>query len=665
MRDVPTHPPGEPQLVFGHPHEDQANPRIARLRKMLPRTVPIFLEGEKPSSLRGLLVTDSPQLQAFEQALDTVIHSETAAQLALRCRTTFDASAHRSSWSRYREILHQVLNSISSSASGQDLPGAFWLFHSAAIAQRVRSIPRQILAEKPEVGRRGASELKYSVLQRLLERIWQQVDSEEVDTDQHSGEKDSGWLLLSEMTDNVLIFSEVHLDFNLAELQTFLDGYLHEDATAFRQRWTRLREWLVEEVVADREMQALQQLLLGRGVDPTPDRLLTLSGFPTFLEQLARYDHAKLLSHDQIELWESVLERLKIFELLCAARRQAVRVHWKDGKLCCDAREVHRIGGDNKALTLARSARPLDFMSPGVIDPSVERSGLIYDLIDFSRLLAESSRDPVSDESTFRALVLLQQRIDRIASHHRLYREKYLGDGALYTGRDPRSLCIAAVELQRCYQRAVSEGFPINAGVRIALNHGNYRLLRLRGIREGEEEHYEVFGQSIIELSRLTSGKANLDLEEIKVELIAQGCNEAKINDLLEPLLRDKIDRRGDMALPSSVRLTQGGQLENEGIVTTAEFLRTLQTTLDEAPFYRLDLHGRSFVVVHLEEGSLTFDIGFRRLGRANLKGLDDLTVYEMVDAGRIDGLAMERVKNDGLMETIDRLFSAVLTSSI
>ena len=59
-------------------------------------------------------------------------------------------------------------------------------------------------------------------------------------------------------------------------------------------------------------------------------------------------------------------------------------------------------------------------------------------------------------------------------------------------------------------------------------------------------------------------------------------------------------------------------------------------------------------------------DRGSRRLGRANLNGLEDLTVYEMVDAGRFDGLAaMERAENDGLMKTIDRLFSAVLTSSI
>ena len=94
-------------------------------------------------------------------------------------------------------------------------------------------------------------------------------------------------------------------------------------------------------------------------------------------------------------------------------------------------------------------------MSPWVVNPSVVRAGLMYDLSNFSALLTQSSDAPAAAEHTFRTLALFQHRIDEIATEHRLYREKYLGDSALYTGRDSVHLCLAAIRVQRTYREAV------------------------------------------------------------------------------------------------------------------------------------------------------------------------------------------------------------------
>ena len=462
------------------------------------------------------------------------------------------------------------------------------------------------------------------------------------------------------MADNILIWSVERVGLDLAELDPFLQNALAVDGVEFRKRWAALRVWLRQELGRSVEMRGLHRFVAGDDIHA--DRLLTSRGFVTYLACRPDYDTKTLLGKDQVTAWEALLERLKLFELLHAARRQIVRVQWKGGALLCEADGAQRLGGRGGPVALSAGMRPLDFMSPWVVNPSVVRAGLMYDLSNFSALLTRSSSAPAAAEHTFRSLVLFQQKVDEIASEHRLYREKYLGDAALYTGRDSVHVCLAAIRVQNAYREAVDSGFPINEGLRIALNHGEYRLLRLRGTRDLEEERYEVFGQSTIELFRLASGKSNRDYDDIKLELVASGYDEQRIDEMLGPLLSDEsTDQQQEPRFEA--RLSKAGQLDNEGIVTTAAFLSSLEALLDEPPLQVLRLNDRSFIVVHLEAEGTAIDVGVRRLGLAHLKGLDTIPVFELVDAARFASEPLKRFQRMALTEAVDRLFTSSITS--
>ena len=648
--------------LFLHPSESELGRLIPGFETILALPQPVFLEDEEPTTMRGMLVVESEALRALERTLEEALEAEVVAQLALHRRTSFDADLYKQTWKRYVDLLGRACESVSSSAYGRDFPAVFWLFHSSRVASIIRRVPRRVLRERPEVGRQEAAKLKYRALRKYLQRAHRTVCLGAAGVAARL-EDAPGGTLLELMTRNVLIFSEERIGPELDELQSFFEGYLDDDGTRFRYHWARLRQWLQHKLGHENELGELARLLLGKDEQPGADRLLTCSGFLRYLSSRPDYDPQELFSESLVSSWESLLERLKLFEFIERTRRKIARVSWQDGRLVCDGKEAHHLGGERRRLFLAQGGRPLDFMSPWVVNPAVMRSGLMYDLSDFTRLLAEASREGGSGESTFRALVMLQRRFDRIAQRRGLEREKYLGDGAFYTGRTARQVCLAALEVQRTYREALAEGFPINSGIRLALNYGEYRLLPLLSTRDTGEERYELFGRSVAELSRLTSGKANRDLDEIRLELISRGYQESDINRLLSPLLTDA-DRNSESEPKGphfTARLTRAGQLQNEGITTTAPFLVCLEDLPEASELSLLELPDRSFVVLRLDDGTTAIRVGFRRLGRANLKGLEELTVYEVIDADHFADRSREPLEGSSFLDAIDRLFSAVL----
>ena len=648
--------------LFLHLSESELQRLLPGFEAILPVPQPIFLEDERPTAMQGMLVVESEALGDLDRTLEEALEAETGAQLALQRRMSFDANRYKQTWKGYVDLLGRACQSVSSTAYGREFPAVFWLFHSSRVASIIRSVPRRVLRERPEVGRQEAAKLKYRTLRKYLQRVHQTVCLEAPGVDARL-EDAPGGTLLKLMTRNVLIFSEERIGPELDELQSFFEGHLDEDGTLFRYHWARLRQWLQHKLGHENELEELARLLLGEDEEPRADRLLTCSGFVRYLSSRPDYDPQQLLPEALVSRWEGLLERLKLFELLDRTRRMIARVSWQEGRLVCDPKQAHRLGGDRRQLFLSQGGRPLDFMSPWVVNPAVMRSGLMYDLTDFTRLLAESSREGGSGESTFRALVMLQRGFDRVAQRRGLEREKYLGDGAFYTGRDARQVCLAALEVQRTYRKAVADGFPINSGIRLAINYGEYRLLPLLSTRDTGEERYELFGRSVAELSRLTSGKANRDLDEIRLELISRGYQESDINRLLSPLLTDA-DRNSESEPTGphfAARLTRAGQLQNEGITTTAKFLVCLDGLPEASELSLLELSDRSFVVLCLDDGTTAMNIGFRRLGRANLKGLEDLTVYEVIDADHFVTRPREPLEGSSFLDAIDRLFTAVL----
>ncbi|MGH9465176.1 MAG: hypothetical protein ACRD0X_05980, partial [Thermoanaerobaculia bacterium] len=358
-----------------------------------------------------------------------------------------------------------------------------------------------------------------------------------------------------------------------------------------------------------------------------------------------------------VVLWESLLLRLKEFELLSALRRQIVPVRRVADGLIGEAPR-QRDGWAARPLRLSPSTRPIEFTSPWIVDPLVSRFGLIYDIADFSAivsLLRYAGRD--EEDRSYRSIFLFQRRVNRMADFHRLKLEKYLGDGALYSARHPRRVLAAAIHLQRFYRRALRERFPFDRGLRIALNFGHYRLLP---VEEGLEEHsrrYEFFGRGIIELSRLVTGKTTHALEEIKTFLLTLGYSAIEVDRFFAPLAERRLDLVDavEEARDFYAYINNAGSLVNEGIVATDRFVDQLGEA-GVGEISSAQLGDRSYLHFTVDEGSGKLALGLRRLGVAQLKGLAKQTVYEITDAAQWSGAAFGEAPGDDLREAVGRL---------
>ncbi len=632
---------------------------------LLPAPRPLFGAREESLARTGYLIVDSPPLQALEKALERAVAAESLAQLALVQRGPYDAKALREAWSDYLEPLGRTLLRVSRSAYGRGFPATFWLAHSSAVAGAIRRVPQAVLKENSEIGRVHARRLKYVVLDRFIERIRGLLGSLDPQFRSDGAEDDAPVKSVFELlAQNELILSEDFFGPDLAELADYLDGRLDVPASEFLRRWRGLHSML-EKRQGESGIRSLAELLESdSGAPPSAWSLLTTAGLARRLVSLGLVADSETLAPGQIEAWERALPALQVFELLDHLRRLVLRVVWRDGRLYCPAPEAERLGFEPVEFELSPAMRPLDFASPWVVDPSVLRSAMLYDLTDFSSMLARTSGDAVAEDVVFRSLVLFQRAIDRLAVASRLYREKYLGDGAFYTGRDPVAVCLTALRIQRAYRAAIGRGFPIDRGIRLAINHGEYRLLPLRGAN-GLAEHYEVFGQGIVELSRLVSGKANQDLEELQLELIARGYDEHRIQELFGPLLREVRETDGSPSdeVNFGASISRAGQLVNEGIVTTASFLKELEEARLRARRQVLRVGPRRYLVLSLADDRGEVEVGIRRLGTATLKGLQPLTVYELIDADRFSEGSRAPASDHPLLEAIDRLYSSSLSS--
>ena len=231
--------------------------------------------------------------------------------------------------------------------------------------------------------------------------------------------------------------------------------------------------------------------------------------------------------------------------------------------------------------------------------------------------------------------------------------EKYLGDGAFYSGRQPRRILAAAVRLQRLYPLFVDKGFPFNKGMRIALNFGEYRLLPLES---NQGPSYEYFGHGLVELSRLSTGKRTQEIDDFKTYLIAQGYKEELVNKFFAPMMRrdaELVNKR-DEARRFHAYINQNGALINEGMVATEEFVGRLGLF----PDMRFAKHqGRGWVAFELEEEGEPVVVGLRKLGIGKFKGLEPLPVYEIIDGADFDWDSLDRIPAQSLLSALNRLF--------
>src|SRR6185295_14063670 len=392
---------------------------VPDLERELPIPRPIFLEDESATPLQGFPVLLSAGLCELRQALGGCIAAEEAVQVAGLRREAHDVNAYTQGWDRYAGLLSKAIENATISSYGRQYPAIFWLQHSLDVARLLKDVPRRIVRRDSELGRRHGAAVKYRILDRYVDRVlvisYDLVQGMAGATEE--AEEELFPRLLNRMRDNVLLFTEDHIGHDLAELGSYFAGSLGIDGRDLRRRFEELSRWHFQQIAVNPVLRALATHLLRS--DPRNDPrhnardLLRRPGYVAYLSSLPEYDPGSLLSPPLVQVWESLLLKLKEFELVHGLRRLIVLIELRDG--CMVGRELAPgRGAPGAELRLSSATRPLDFAAPWVVDPRVERYGMIYDISDFSQTLSmlhRASND--SQDNAFLAMFRLQRRINR------------------------------------------------------------------------------------------------------------------------------------------------------------------------------------------------------------------------------------------------------------
>lgn len=615
---------------------------IARLIPLadvvLPMPQRIYLADETSTPLTGFPLLQSEGAEELSRTLIAYLQAEEQTSFAHVTRTGgTDRREAEAAWERYKSQLARVSENITTSSYGRQFPGIFWLSHSLEVARWLKETPRRLLRLDANAGRQRGGAVKYQMLFRYLDRVvalsYDTVNRLASETEE--AEQEIFPALLARMRDNVLIFSEDHISPDLAELGPYFAHYLSLDAKDFSFRLARLNEWNMQSLRTNSVLQnAVRHLLGHRAFEPRD--LLKRPGYVAFLATLPEWNPADLLTTQQVSVWESLLVKLKEFELFHSLRRMVVPLRRDEqGRLAFRERSLNRTWAGPSWVPVSATTRPLDFTSPWVVDPQVARFGLIYDLTEFSQIISRLRRSGTEQQDrSFRSMFRFQRRVNTIARSHRLKLEKYLGDGAFYSAREAWRLLATSVLIQRAYQEALDEGFPFDQGLRIGLNYGHYRLLPIEGERPGAADRYEFFGHGVVELSRLTTGKATREIEDIQTLLVNRGYESDLVRRFFAPLLATRTDlvEKADQQRRFHAYLDANGHLVNEGIVGTGAFLARLADEPVLGPLGQIGSGNQRYIVATLRDGERDLVTGIRKLGVVTLKGLDPLAVYEIRD---------------------------------
>jgi hypothetical protein len=435
----------------------------------LPNPQRVFLAREEATPILGFPVLQGDSEHALRASLERYIEAEEELQWARVCRRATDPKLYQSAWDDYRSLLSRVTENVTASSFGRRYPSIFWLYHSIALSRLLKEIPRRLVRRDAEIARIHGDEVKYQILRRYLDKVFQITYDgvQKVARQAEEREEELFPKLLQLMRDNVLILSEDHIGADLSQLSSYFKGYLQRDAEEIRAGLQAVGAWLESQLASDPAFAGAVRQVIGEELPERPQSLMRRCGMISFLATWPGFPGSAMNLQD-VELWELLLVRLKEFELLVGLRRLVIPVRPDPvhGLVCRGA----LWGAGAKDLALSESTRPLDFLRPWVVDPKVSRFGLIYDITDFSAILSVLSRSGSAEQDrSYRRIFRFQRRVNQLARGRRLRLEKYLGDGALYSGRHPGRLLAVALGVQRYYKRSLEEGFPFDRGMRIAL----------------------------------------------------------------------------------------------------------------------------------------------------------------------------------------------------
>lgn len=589
--------------------------------RLLPQPYKIFPADEAQPPILGFAVAESPVMKELDQKLERWLAEETQWQVN-RAEPKDKAQA---AFSAYIGSLMKAAENALMSNLLSDYHAIFWLTHSLDLARHFSQIPRRIGIHDSQAGRALGDTLKYRIFGRWVSETRDQMNQMVGRASALlEGEEQRGMQFFRLLQDDVLILTEEFVGPDLRELRSFITGYLRSDFQSFRDTFERLRMTAADLVQKERTFRAALPMF-GAG----PDVSLALLLDPRFEAFL--FDHPaaqNAVSREEREQFQLIARRVREFAVLNQLRRGILwMASLPDGQIVSADRRT--------GMTFSRSTRPMDFGRPGVVDPMVHRFGMIYDISKFSETLGNIRRAGGKEElRSYRQMLVFQRKLDTIAQRHHLQFEKFLGDGAFYTTRRALRLIRAAVEIQRFYEEMKRKGFSFNKGLRIALNYGYYRLLPMKTSPDSSEQITEFYGPGIVELSRLTTGKANREIEEIASFLVAHGYDEHKVQQFFAPIAgsADVIDKT-QSSREYYAYIDGNGHLVNEGIVASMALMQELSNELgrEGQPLLRVRASwGGTYVAFAPAIPGVEY-LGIRLLGMVALKGLDKVDVTEIV----------------------------------
>ncbi|HVR43475.1 MAG TPA: hypothetical protein VMS56_08520 [Thermoanaerobaculia bacterium] len=603
---------------------------------LLPHPYKIFFADEMRPPILGFPLSDSPVVRELEARLERWIGDEIAFSLDRgyqrdKVQTTFNSYVQHAIKLAENAMLSNLL---------ADYHAVFWLAHSLHLARHFSMIPRKVTALDPQLGKTQGDAIKYRIFAKWGAEMREQMTALAQRTAAIlDGEEERSLQFFRFLQENLLILTEEFISPDLRELRSFVVGYLHRDFQVFRDMMERLVGMAGDLQKRDPAFRSSIILFGANPAERLPLALLLDKRFQAYLFGYPALESA--FNRDEREQLQSVARRVCEFAVLHQLRRALV---WMNVTPAGEVRPA-----DRRGLNYSRSTRPLDFGRSGVVDPMVHRFGLIYDITSFSETLGSLARAGRAQElSSYRQMLLFQRKLESITERHRLQFEKFLGDGALYTTRRALHLLRASIEIQRFYSEMKRKGFAFNRGIRIANNYGYYRLLPMKPRLDSQERTMEFYGPGVVELSRLTTGKATKEIEEIQTFLIAHGYDAQQVQQFFAPLARgvDVVDH-SQHEREFFAYINANGHLVNEGIVASVSLVHELSSELaaEGHRIYRLPTDWGSFL--GFVSGVDGFEhIGLRLLGTVSLKGLANVEVAEVIatSAGEVEAVPITSV---------------------
>ena len=593
------------------------------LATSLPAPFPIFGLDEERIVTWGYPVLLSEGTQKLQNDLERLVRAE----LDYRSRPTRgleqDKRRVMAQRDRYHRSLSAILENVLMNDYHRGLVDLFLLFHST---HAIRALS---LAAPPKRGRAAADHADEDgrfAIATVLADLLQRASLTAVDRLKRLTEvriMPGLTPLLATLCQDQLLLIEPRPPRSLVQLGSYLRVRFRQNAESLISVNRGVLSRLKELIGRHREVGELLRIAVGTEIDlDRPEALLE----PRLLSALheAGLDDSLNLSRVQVDLLRDLGLRLKSFELLAALRRRILPMERRGGTLV--------LAGPSSATPIARSTRPFDFTAPGVVDSSVRRYGLVYDLSNFTAVLEEVRKaGRMAEEKALQFMYVFQSRLEAIRLRRRLTFEKFLGDGAFYTSRRALRMIAAACEIQEVYDQLRNAGFPFDNGIRIALNFGVYRLLPMLH-RGPMGRRFEFFGHGIVELARLTTGKSTREVSEIAEFLVHSGYEPADVDAFLTPIAAARSGHEEVSTRTYAVTLDAHGELVNEGIVVTLPFLEELQRELQVSTLGVVEMDGQRWAVFPLDPGLPdTLNVGLRHLGVTRLKGLAPLELAEAV----------------------------------